>query len=252
MRNLRAAVRFVGFVLLTFGLYAVWWAGSFLTANENSQIKWRQFILRHWARGFVLIAGMRLEVKGNPPAPPFLLVSNHLGYIDVAALRASAECVFVAKSEIESWFLAGTMIRNLGMIFTNRENRRDIPRAGAKIVEAMEQGEGIVIFAEGTTSDGSRILPFKSSFLEFAAERDLPVYYATLFYETPPGEKPASEVVCWWQDEVYFVPHIFEMFKMPGFYGTVTFGDAPISFSNRKELAEKLHQAATAQFTPVE
>lgn len=171
--------------------------------------------------------------------------------MDIAALRSAAECVFVAKADIEDWLMAGTMIGNLGIIYINRKNRRDIPRAGAKVVETMRQGEGVVIFAEATTSNGSRILPFKSSLLEFAAERELPVYYATVSYETPPGETPASEAVCWWREESEFVPHIFELLKMPGFRGSITFGEAPIVSRNRKELAEKLHESASAQFIPV-
>ena len=251
MRNVRAILRFAAFVFLTFGIYALWWTGAFFVSDEKQKIQWRRFILRNWGRGFVRIANLHLEIKGVPPKPPFLLVSNHLSYMDVAALRSAVECVFVAKADIEGWLMAGTMIRNLGMIYINRENRRDIPRAGAKVIEAMEHGEGVIIFAEGTTSSGSQILPFKSSLLEFAAARDLPVCYSTISYETAPGETSASESICWWREEWGFVPHIFELFKMPGFRGSITFGDAPIASSNRKELAEKLHQAASAQFIPV-
>jgi 1-acyl-sn-glycerol-3-phosphate acyltransferase len=251
MRTPRAILRLVAFLFLTFGLYALWWTGAFLVSEEKQKINWRRFILRNWARGFVRIANLKLEVRGTPPKPPFLLVSNHLSYMDVAALRSIVECVFVAKADIEGWLMAGTMIRNLGIIYINRENRRDIPRAGAKVIQALESGEAVTIFAEGTTGDGSSILPFKSSFLEFAAQRGLPVYYATISYESAPGETPASEAVCWWRDEVNFVSHIFELFKMPGFTGSITFGDAPIISSNRKELAEKLHRAASAQFIKV-
>lgn len=251
MRNIRAILRFAAFVFLTFGIYALWWTGAFFARGEKRRINWQRFIFRNWARGFVRIANLKLEIKGAPPRPPFLLVSNHLSYLDIAALRSAAECIFVAKADIESWLMAGTMIRNVGMIYINRENRRDIPRAGAKIIRALERGEGVAIFAEGTTSNGSRILPFKSSLLEFAAARDLPVYYATVSYQTAPGEIPASESACWWREESEFVPHILELFKMPGLSGSVTFGDSPVISTNRKELAEQLHQAASAQFVPV-
>ncbi|MDQ4122778.1 MAG: 1-acyl-sn-glycerol-3-phosphate acyltransferase [Acidobacteriota bacterium] len=251
MRTFRAILRFAAFVVLTFGIYALWWTGAFFVTGEKRKLNWRRFILRNWARGFVRIANLHLEIKGTPPEPPFLLVSNHLSYMDIAALGSVLECVFVAKADIEGWFTAGTMIRNVGIIYINRENRRDIPRAGAKIIKALERGEGVVVFAEGTTSNGSRVLPFKSSLLEFAAAQNLSVYYSTVSYETLPGEIPASESVCWWRPETDFASHVFELFKMPGFHGSITFGSTPIVSSNRKELAEKLHQAATAQFIPV-
>ena len=251
MRTVRAYLRFAAFIFLTFGIYALWWIGAFFVAGEKRQIGWRQFILRNWARGFVRIANLKLDIKGKPPAPPFLLVSNHLSYLDIAALRSIVECVYVAKADIESWLMAGTMVRNMGMIYVNRENRRDIPRAGAEVVRALERGEAVVIFPEGTTTGGSSVLPFKSSFLEFAAARNLPVYYSTISYETLPREAPASESVCWWRPETEFVPHIIEMFKMPAIRGSITFGAVPIVSSDRKELAKNLHRAASAQFVPV-
>ncbi len=73
---------------------------------------------------------MNLELVGTPPKPPFFLVSNHLSYVDIPVLRLAANGIFVAKSEIKDWFLAGAMIRNMGNIFIDRKNRRDIPRAG--------------------------------------------------------------------------------------------------------------------------
>jgi 1-acyl-sn-glycerol-3-phosphate acyltransferase len=251
MRNLRAVFRFIAFFVWTLGMYALWYIRAFFVRGEKAKIRWRQFILRNWARGFVRIANLKLTIIGTPPEPPFLLVSNHVSYMDIGALRSAAECIFVAKADIESWFVAGTIIRDMGIIFINRENRRDIPRAGAKIVDALEGGEGITIFAEGTTSNGAGVLPFKSSFLEFAASRDLPVHYASISYETPANEPPASEAVCWWREESDFATHLFEMFKMRSFNGTITFGSSPVHTPNRKELAQNLHEAVSAQFTPV-
>lgn len=251
MRTARAYLRFAAFFLLTFGIYGLWWLGSFFVSGEKAKIRWREFIFRNWSKGFVSIAGLKLEVKGAPPAQPFLLVSNHLSYMDIPALRSVAEGVYVAKGDIEGWFMAGTMIKNIGMIYVNRQNRRDIPRAGAEIVGALERGEGVMIFVEGTTSNGSTVLPFNSSFLEFATARDLPVHYASITYRTPPGEESASESVCWWREESEFAPHLFELFKIPKFYGTITFGAEPIRSNDRKELANKLREAVINQFTPV-
>ena len=107
--------------------------------------------------------------------------------------------VFVAKGEIESWFLAGRICRDMGTIFINRQNRRDIPRAGTEISKRLEMGEGVIVFPEGTSTKGEMILPFNSSFLEFAAQKDLPVSYALISYQTPIGGPKASETVCWWE-----------------------------------------------------
>src|SRR3954463_16583296 len=107
MKYIRAAIRLTAFFAATFGLYAVWFIGAFFVPNKPF---WRQLILGTWARVFVKILGMKIEVIGKPPTPPFFLVSNHLSYVDIPALRAVAEGVFVAKGEIGNWFMAGKMV----------------------------------------------------------------------------------------------------------------------------------------------
>jgi len=179
------------FVIATILLYAFWWLLSFVIPN---QVYWRQWGFGFWTRTFVRIAGMRIEVVGTPPRSPFFLVSNHLSYVDIAALRATVPGVFVAKKEIESWFLAGPMVRDMGNIFIDRTKRRDIPRAGKEILQRLDNGEGVIIFPEGTSTKGEEVLPFNSSFFEFAANADLPVSYVSVGYRTPDGNmSPAKQ-----------------------------------------------------------
>jgi 1-acyl-sn-glycerol-3-phosphate acyltransferase len=150
---------------------------------------------------------MKIEVVGKKPLSPFFLVCNHLSYTDVPALRAVVNGVFVAKGEIESCFLAGRICRDMGTIFINRQNRRDIPRAGAEIIKRLELGEGVIVFPEGTSTKGEMVLPFNSSFLEFAAQKDLSVSYASITYTTPTDAPTANETIYWW-DEKTFAQHL--------------------------------------------
>ncbi len=247
MKHLRAGFRFVLFVASTFLLYGIWFVGNFFIPNK---LFWRQIIFRTWAQIFVKISGMTIEVVGKPPRPPFFLVSNHLSYTDIPALRAVTEGVFVAKGEIESWFLAGKIVGDMGAIFINRQNRRDIPRAGAEIIKKLNNGEGVIVFPEGTSSKGEKVLPFNSSFLEFAAKTDLPVSYAAISYKTPPGQPKASEVVCWWED-ISFAAHIFRLFHVGKFTAVITFGDETVLETDRKELAKTLWEKVSKKFIPV-
>ncbi len=147
MKNIRAAIRFISFFGMSFGLYGVWWIGTLFIPNQQY---WRQIIFRTWARWFVRISNMKIEIIGTPPPSPFFLVSNHLSYTDIPAIRAVVEGIYVAKGEIKSWFAAGKMVGDIGNIYVNRQNKRDIPRAGLDVLNALERGEGVIIFPEGT------------------------------------------------------------------------------------------------------
>lgn len=247
MKNIRAAYRYFSFVIATLGIYGVW----FLTASfVPNKILWRQMIFGAWARSFVRISKMRIEVVGRPPTAPFFLVTNHLSYTDVPALRAVVDGVFVAKSEVGQWFLAGRICRDMGTIFIDRSNRRDIPRAGAEIIKRFEQGEGVIVFPEGTSTIGETVLPFNSSFFEFAARAQLPVSYASITYATPSNVPKATETVSWW-DEKTFGEHLWYLFQAKEFTAIINFGDAPIKSENRKELACILHEKVAENFVPV-
>ncbi|MBK6725265.1 MAG: hypothetical protein IPG58_18975 [Acidobacteria bacterium] len=104
MRNLRAAIRMVLFVTSTLGIYGVWFVLRIFIPNK---IYWRQVIFAAWTSAFTRISKMTIEVVGSPPNPPFFLVTNHLSYTDMAAIRAVVKGVFVAKAEVETWPLAG-------------------------------------------------------------------------------------------------------------------------------------------------
>ena len=247
MSSILASLRFAAFVAATIALYFVWWAVSWVVPNKQL---WRQVVFHWWSRTFAAIAGMDVEVVGDPPKPPFFLVCNHVSYVDIPALRLAANGVFVAKSEVKDWFLAGGMIVNMGNIFIDRKNRRDIPRAGAEILKKLEGREGVIVFPEGTSTKGEAVLLFNSSFLEFAARTDLPVYYAALRYVTPNGGPRPSERICWW-DDTGFLMHMWRLFSLPSFKAVVAFGDEPILDTDRKVLASKLHEGVTANFVPM-
>lgn len=247
MGFLRALIRFTAFIFVTLSLYVIWWLFSFVIPNR---LFWRQFIFGLWARIYGVIAGLRIEVIGTPPQPPFFLVCNHLSYTDIAVIRAVANGVFVAKRDIRNWPVIGRLVSDMGMVFIDRSNRRDIPRAGADIVERLSAGEGVIVFPEGTSSKGESVLPFNSSFLEFAARTDLPVSFAAISYRTSPGDPPASASICWW-DETSFMRHLFRHFSVRGYTAVLSFGEAPVTSQDRKLLARELHNKVSEKFIPI-
>lgn len=246
MKEIRATFRLIVFFVMTLGIYAIWRVGSMIVRNKPY---WRQSIFRTWARGFQAVSGMKIELTGKPPQTPFLLVANHLSYIDIAAFGAAIDTVFVAKKEIRHWYVAGKIINDMGTIFIDRNNRRDIPRAGREIMQKLDEGECVVLFPEGTSTKGEKVLPFNSSVLDFASKGEIPVCYASLTYSTASGDPPPSVSICWWDDTVFIV-HLWRLFALKGFTAIINFGENAIINSDRKNLAKELHRQVSEKFIP--
>ncbi len=251
MTWLLLALRVVLVLSYTLGCYLTLIVGrALLWLVRRSSQHWSDEIYRLWGAGMTRLLGIRVDVRGPTPPRPFLLVSNHLSYVDIFLLAGLFGCVFVAKSEIARWPLIGHLCRAVGTIFVDRQSRRDALRVGTQIHETLAAGRSVVVFPEGTTSGGETVEPFKASLLAPAAAQEVPVYGAALSYQTPADVPPARLSVCWWAD-MQLVPHLFGLFRLPSFCASVNFAEAPIQDSDRKRLARRLHTAILAKFTPV-
>jgi 1-acyl-sn-glycerol-3-phosphate acyltransferase len=210
----------------------------------------RRAVFGTWARGVARLLGIRIAVEGTVPAPPFVLVSNHLSYLDIVVYAARTPARFVAKSDVRRWPVIGALAGAVGTIFIDRTNKRDAVRVLDDLARAVEQGDGIVLFAEATSTAGHTVLPFRPALLEWAAQTGHPVHYASIAYRTPAGAPPAHLAVCWW-GEMTFGRHLVALSRLPRIDATIRHGTAPIAETDRKRLADRLHRAVTATFTPV-
>ena len=248
---LRASLKIGMVSLWTLGVVATLYLGILFTIpSPRVAARWRSFIFKNWSRGLLLIGGVRLHAVGEPPVTPFLLVSNHLSYVDVAVVGSLVGGVFVAKAEISDWPIIGFLCRSVETIFIDRQMRREIPGVMREIERQLGHGQGVILFAEGTSSAGASVLPFRPALLEPAARAGLPISYASLSYRTPEGESPAHLSVCWWGGAA-FVPHVLEFFRLRRIDATVVFGDRQFQGDSRKVLAKQLRGAVLESFEPV-
>ena len=252
MRQARAIFRVLGLCGITAAYYLRWLSGiPFVFESDTRARDWRNRNFRSWAQTAARVMGMTIRVHNGPPIGPFLMVSNHLSYVDVIVLASQANCAFVAKREVASWPIIGLICRAMNTIFIDRRLRRDIPNAMQQIVETLRCGLGVVLFAEGTSTNGQHVLPFKTSLLEFAACNQLPVHYASVGYVVPYGETPAEESVCWW-GTMTFPDHLFRLLQLPSFEARLAYGAEPIVSDDRRVLATKLWSAVTSQLRRAE
>ncbi|HVV71301.1 MAG TPA: lysophospholipid acyltransferase family protein [Verrucomicrobiae bacterium] len=207
-----------------------------LCAGETRLIR-RARWLQYGSRRLLRIFGGRLAHTGQLPGSG-LLVCNHLSYLDVLALSAISPCAFVAKQEVRSWPVFGWFARLGGTLFTDRQRRMEVGLLTRDLKSLLDQNLLVVLFPEGTSSDGRTVLPFKSALLQPAVDSRHPVSAAAIAYGLEDGD--AGEEVCYWKD-MTFVPHLLNLLAKKRITISLRFARFSKSSASRKELARHLH-----------
>lgn len=251
MRLLRKIARTAVLLVVTAASYLALVAALVLLAPlPRWRRRARNAVFRGWSRACLRLLGGRTRVEGPVPEAPFFLVCNHLSYVDVLVLASELDAFFIAKAEIRRWPLFGLLTRSVGTLFIDRELRRDVVRVNRLIARTLRQGYGVVLFPEGTSSQGYRVDRFRSALLEYAVSRKMPVHAAALTYATPAGELPANLSICWWGDAP-FLAHLSRLLELEAFEATLRFHAEPVAGHDRKALARELHTRVCQVFTPV-
>jgi 1-acyl-sn-glycerol-3-phosphate acyltransferase len=179
-----------------------------------------------------------------------VIVSNHMGYLDIMVFAAEHRCVFVSKAELAQVPLLGWMTTMAGTVYVARGSGGSAIRAKSGLEAAAEAGLPIVIFAEGTTSDGSGILPFRSGALAQVLEAGQSVTAAHVSYRLTEDNGPGVSVendVAFWGDDAYLFRHMFGLLALRGIEVTVRFAEKPIefvaTFHDRKQAAVEAREA---------
>ncbi len=261
MGRLRAGRRLFGLVLLTLASMAV--QGVLLLVPGRAKVRFARF---YWA-SFCRVLGMRVRVIGAPitaPDRPVLFVSNHSSWIDIPVLGGVLPACFVAKGEVGRWPLIGTVARLGRTVFISRQ-RGPMAREIEAMRAVMARGDNLILFPEGTTSDGSRVMAFRASFFALAAATGgAPpiVQPVSIVYDRlaglPAGR--ATRALFAWYGDMDIASHYWRLARYPGLRASVLL-HRPIDPSgqpNRKALCEEVWQvvangaAALRQNRPVE
>jgi 1-acyl-sn-glycerol-3-phosphate acyltransferase len=214
----------------------LWFRGS--VSRRRAQALWLQRACCRVLRAL----NVKSQVFGSV-AEKGLLASNHLSYLDILVLGAMAPTVFVAKCEVRSWPLFGWFARMAGTIFVRRDRRRDTVRVNSEIVRALEEKVLVVLFPEGTSSDGQTVLPFKSPLLASVTSKPHPVWAGFIDYALQEGS--VSEEVCYWRD-MTLAPHLLNLLGKPAIAARVAVAPCHCASEGgreRKELAHRLRHS---------
>jgi 1-acyl-sn-glycerol-3-phosphate acyltransferase len=201
------------------------------------ELRLRRAIPRLYHRILCALIGVQIrEVGRRSTASPVLILSNHVSWLDICVITALAPVVFVAKSEVAGWPVFGWLAKLQRTIFINRQARHQTGAATQQIADRLLGGDAVVLFAEGTSSDGTRVLPFRSSLVgavhhalgdtthhTHVTVQPMSLAYAR-FGGLPIGRALRDRVA--WYGDAELMPHLLRLLASGAVDVTVSWGEA--------------------------
>jgi 1-acyl-sn-glycerol-3-phosphate acyltransferase len=208
-------------------------------AGRHERIRW-------WSAGLLRAVGMTVEVSGTPRPGATLIVSNHISWIDIAAIHAAApHARFVSKADVLQWPLLGWLIRNAGTLFIERERKRDAVRVVHAMAEALQSGDSVAVFPEGTTGAGPQLLPFHANLLQAAVSTATPIQPVVLRFAD--AAQPYSPAVVYIGDTT-LLQSVWRVVSARGLRAHVQLLPAvATAHADRRRLAEHLRELMAAE-----
>lgn len=212
-----------------------------------------------WHKVSCWAVGLRVHVLGEPQKGPVLYLANHVSWLDILALSHAAPLSFVAKADVAQWPVFSWLAKWQRTIFVERDKRSKTGVALDAMVRRLEDGDALVLFPEGTSSEGWQLLPFKSALIGAVVETatrlenhnvDLFVQPVALAYTTlqgiPLGRMEADRAA--WIGDIDLLPHLWSVLKNGRLEVQILFGD-PVEVNpdtNRKKLTKDMEAQVAA------
>lgn len=204
--------------------------------------------VQQWAQDFLKILEVQLRTSGTPRTQgPLLVVANHISWLDILVMLAVQPVCFVSKSEIKSWPLIGWLATNAGTLYIERTSRRDAMRVVHHIADALKPAapghlaQMIAVFPEGTTSDGSVVLPFHGNLIQAAISVHAPIQPVALRYLD--GETGALSLTPAYIDDDDLVTSVWRLLSSAPVVAMVHFAEPEAANGrDRRAWAQHLQQ----------
>lgn len=155
---------------------ALWSFRSLDETRRRAKVAW-------WAGKMLRVAGVAHASAGTPAAGGSLMVANHVSWLDIVAIHAVCpQARFVSKADVRHWPVLNRLVDAAGTLYLERERRRDAMRVLHHVGDALQAGDTVAVFPEGTTGDGRELLPFHANLLQAALSTGTPVQPVALRY----------------------------------------------------------------------
>ena len=214
--------------------------GVFIAATRFGHIDTvaRMALVQWWSARFLRLLGVSLVCQGTPHPGAKLLVANHISWLDILAIDAIAPARFVSKSEVRHWPLLGWLVTASGTLYIERARPRDALRVVHQMAAAMQAGDTLAVFPEGTTTDGHALLPFHANLLQGAIATATPVQPVALrFFDPENAISPAVEFL----DDTTLLQSVWRVVCAQGLGVRIhMLPTLEVAHADRRHLAERL------------
>jgi 1-acyl-sn-glycerol-3-phosphate acyltransferase len=233
LRRARRGLWLSGHLVLGALICRVWLAALAAGGSRHARGQ-RQYWVRWWMRRLLRGLGVEVRTHGFVHATPELLVANHVSWLDIPCLLACTDAVFVAKAEVARWPLIGRLAAGAGTLFLDRG--RGAGEIAARAGAALTAGENVMVFPEGTSTDGRGVRPFHARLFQAARAADVPVQAVAIRYPHPRGSHPVVPFI----GEDSLVPHLWRLLGESRIDAELVFcPPRPAANRDRRTLAEE-------------
>ena len=246
MSLLLAPWRILGVIFMV--ARGLWLAGVVMPRRDEAG---RHAIVQRWSVQLLRRLGVQVRVSGAAQPGAVLMVANHVSWLDIPALHASAPRLrFVSKSNIAHWPLLGKLARAGGTLFIERERKRDALRVVHEVAAALRGANAVAVFPEGTTGAGYGVLPFHANLLQAAITTATVVQPIVLRYSEP--GHPVS-IAAQYTGTTSLVESLMKVCGARGLVVDVRFLPAePVGEPDRRVLAERLRERIAAELQAID
>jgi 1-acyl-sn-glycerol-3-phosphate acyltransferase len=230
-----------------------WFAYTYSLAFPNYFTGWKGVkkvtrVTRLWAYGIARILNLRVNVHGDADQlTGGLIISNHVGYLDIITHASVFPVRFTPKADIAKWPILGQYLTSSRPIWIDRTSRQASRHVKQEVHDTLERGIPLIIYPEGTSSDGKQLLPFKSTPFESAINGGFPIFPILTRYKS----RPDQDTVCWYGD-MTLLPHVWSLLGYSRVDADIHILE-PISpdGKNRKEIAEEAHKIMSKAYANI-
>lgn len=249
MRTLRASIKLFAFIILTITLILpqIFWV--LIAPNSAHAIPRLYHNILCW------FLGIRIQTKGELlSSKGTVYVSNHISYLDIIIYFTRIRASFIAKSDVAKWPVFGFLAKISQTIFIER-TKAGLKNGSKKIEMRLKQGRNLILFPEGTSTNGREVLPFKSGFFQVLLGSEYCKYIQPIsiqlstINDNKPREQQEYDHYAWYAD-MTLVPHLWKFFTLKSCGVLITYHE-PIMITadmDRKLIAKKCEEAVSNSF----